>query len=116
MLRKLNPSRRGRRRRRAVLVSIAIAALSHLACARSTPSVPFGFGQDSGRAELTLEARFLDLPDPTRIRDAHRLLTSRPHPAGTPRDRELADWTAEQFRSAGLDDVQIATHEVLLQE
>jgi N-acetylated-alpha-linked acidic dipeptidase len=105
-----------RRIARGVSVLVALAALSDGACARSNPPVPFGFGQESGRAQLALEARFLDLPDATRIRDTHRLLTLRPHPAGSPRDRELADWTAEQFRSAGLDDVQITTHEVLLPE
>ena len=99
-----------------VSVLVAIAALGPGACARSNPRVPFGFGPDSGRAQLELEARFLDLPDAARIRDAHRLLTLRPHPAGSPRDRELADWTAQQFRSAGLDDVQITTHDVLLPE
>jgi hypothetical protein len=44
-----------------VSVLVAIAALSHGACARSNPPVPFGFGQESGRAELALEARFRDL-------------------------------------------------------
>src|SRR4029453_256646 len=97
-----------------VSVLVAIAALSHGACARSNPPAPFGFGQESGRAQLALEARFLDLPDATRVRDAHRLLTLRPHPAGSPRDRELADWTAQQFRGAGLDDGEITTHDVLL--
>ena len=100
-----------------VSMLVAIAALSHGGCARSAPQpVPFGFGPESGRAQLGLEARFLELPDATRIRDAHRLLTLRPHPAGSPRDRELADWTAQQFRGAGLEDVQITAHEVLLPE
>jgi N-acetylated-alpha-linked acidic dipeptidase len=99
-----------------VSVLVALATLGPGACAPSHPRVPFGFGAESGRAQLELEARFLDLPDATRIREAHRLLTLRPHPAGSPRDRELADWTAEQFRSAGLDDVQITTHDVLLPE
>ena len=99
-----------------VSLLVAIAATAHGACARSNPHVPYGFGAESGRAQLELEARFLDLPDAARIREAHRLLTARPHPAGSPRDRELADWTADRFRSAGLDEVQITTHEVLLPE
>jgi len=116
MRRKLSLPRRSRKRRRGVSVLVALATLGPAACARSNPQVPFGFGAESGRAQLELEARFLDLPDATRIRAAHRLLTVRPHPAGSARDRELADWTAEQFRGAGIDDVQIITHEVLLPE
>jgi N-acetylated-alpha-linked acidic dipeptidase len=102
---------------RGVSVLVAIAATGHSACARSDSlPVPFGFSPASGGSHLALEAKFLGLPDAVRIRDAHRLLTLQPHPAGSPRDRELADWTAQQFRSAGLDDVQITTHEVLVSE
>ncbi len=83
------------------------------ACSRSVP-VPFGFGPASGRAQLALEARFLTRPDAARIRDNHRLLTGQPHPAGSARDSELAGWTAQQFREAGLQDVQLTHHDVML--
>lgn len=96
---------------------VAIAALSHGACERSEPpALPFGFSPSSGASQLALEGKFLGLPDAARIRDAHRLMTLQPHPAGSPRDRELADWIAQQFRGAGLEDVQITTHEVLVPE
>jgi N-acetylated-alpha-linked acidic dipeptidase len=96
-----------------LLLSVAIGLATAGACSRPA-AVPFGFAQKSGRAHLALEGRFLSLPDAARIRDAHRLLTLRPHPAGSERDRELASWTAQQFRAAGLQDVQITNHEVLL--
>jgi N-acetylated-alpha-linked acidic dipeptidase len=100
-----------------VLVFVVMATATHGACARSdSPAVPFGFSPISAAAHLALEAKFLGLPDAARIRDAHRLLALKPHPAGSPRDRELADWTAQQFRSAGLEDVEITTHEVLVPE
>jgi N-acetylated-alpha-linked acidic dipeptidase len=98
---------------RGALLSVAIGLSWPGACSRPGP-VPFGFAEKSGRAQLALEARFLELPNPARIRDAHRLLTLRPHPAGSSRNHELAAWTAEQFREAGLQDVQITTHEVML--
>ena len=94
----------------------AIISIAHHGCARSRPPVPYGFARESGRAQLSLERRFLDLPDAERVRDTHRLLTLRPHPAGSPRDRELADWIAGQLSAAGLEDVQITTHVVLLPE
>jgi len=88
--------------------------VTSLACSRNGDAPPFGFARETARTHLALEARFQALPDPARILDAHRVLTLRPHPAGSPRDRELADWTAAQFRDAGLEDVQIVAHQVLL--
>jgi N-acetylated-alpha-linked acidic dipeptidase len=77
---------------------------------------PFGFTRSSTSAHLDVERRFLAEPDAKRIRDRHRLLTSRPHPAGSPRDRELAEWTAQQFRDTGMEEVRITAHDVLLPE
>ncbi len=98
---------------RGTLLSVAIGLLGPGACSRPAP-VPFGFAEKTGRTHLALEGRFLGLPDSARIRDAHRLLTLRPHPAGSSRDHELAAWTAERFREAGLQDVRITNHEVML--
>ena len=75
---------------------------------------PYGFADASGATQREFERRFLTLPSADRIRDAHRYLTDQPHLAGSPRDRELAEWTRDQFRRSGLDDVEITTHEVLL--
>lgn len=78
------------------------------------PPVPFGFTADSARAYAPIEERFLSLPSAERIRDAHLYLADRPHMAGTPRDRELAEWTRDRFEEYGLEDVEITTHDVLL--
>ena len=101
-------------------LKIGLAALTLLALAatlayRDEPRL-FGFAPASARSQRTLEQRFLSEPDAARIRAAHRQLTSRPHPAGSPRDRELADWIAQQFRNAGMEDVELTTHEILLPE
>jgi N-acetylated-alpha-linked acidic dipeptidase len=98
---------------RGVIVSVAVGLAWPGACSRSAP-VPFGFGEASGRDQLALEARFLGRPDAARIRDTHRLLTRQPHLAGSPRDHELAEWTAQQFKEAGLQDVQVIHHDVML--
>ncbi len=94
------------------VVAALIAAVFDFA--RRDADVPFGFARASAGGQLALERRFQALPDPARLRETHRLLTREPHPAGSRRDRELADWTAQQFREAGLHDVSIVTHEVLL--
>ena len=74
----------------------------------------FGFSAPSLQKQLALEERLRRFPSTDRIKADHRYLTSKPHVAGTPRDRELAEWTAAEWRKAGLEDVQIVEHEVLL--
>jgi N-acetylated-alpha-linked acidic dipeptidase len=96
---------------RIVLLAVFVAGCD-LPFGRRTP--PSGFTRASARAQLELEDRFRSEPDRTRLRDAHRELTRSPHPAGSPRDRELADWTAARFTEAGMQDVRITTHHVML--
>jgi N-acetylated-alpha-linked acidic dipeptidase len=100
------------------LVGAAVAVLSGLlvvaAARQPAPPVPFGFTRQSADQQRRTERRFLELPSATRMRDAHQWLSRDPHMAGTPRDRELAEWTAREFTAYGLEDVQTITHEVLL--
>jgi N-acetylated-alpha-linked acidic dipeptidase len=99
--------------RLAIATTVAALALVTAAWQRPDPA-PFGFTRAQGQIQSKLEDRFLDLPSADRIRDAHRLLTDKPHVAGSARDRELAEWTRDRFREYGLEEVDITTHEVLL--
>ncbi|HEX6975734.1 MAG TPA: M28 family metallopeptidase [Vicinamibacterales bacterium] len=103
----------GRARRLAVPLAVATAVLLTAAWQRE-PDPPFGFTRARAAAERDLERRFLGAVSANRIRDAHALLADKPHVAGSPRDRELADWTRERFIAYGLEEVAITTHEVLL--
>ena len=95
--------------------SLAVVTVALLTAAWRQPArAPFGFFQARAAAHLALERDFLKLPAATRILDAHRFLTAKPHLAGSDRDRELAEWTRDRFRDFGLDEVAITTHEVLL--
>jgi N-acetylated-alpha-linked acidic dipeptidase len=94
-------------------VAAAIALLP-AGCSNSGTPPPFGFARTSWQAQETLERRLIERADATRVREAHRELTRLPHVAGSPRDRELADWIAQQYTAAGLEDVRLTTHEVLL--
>ena len=96
------------------LAAVVLAAIAAGAIPQSRRGTPFGFTPSAVATQLALESRFLALPDASRIRAAHREITASPHPAGSPRDRELADWFAREFGAAGLTDVAIATHEVML--
>ena len=48
------------------------------------------------------EKLFLAVPDPKRAEEHLRTLTSAPHMAGTPEDRQTAEYVARQFRQDGL--------------
>jgi len=81
--------------------------------APSQPSI-YGFTERSSSGQRSLERRFLVLPSPDKARDAHAFLTAEPHVAGSPRDRVLAEWMRDRWREAGLEQVEIVEHEVLL--
>lgn len=97
----------------AAALSAVVVPLTTVALQR-TPTPPLGFTSAAAERHLAIEEKFLRLPDAERIRQAHLFLADQPHMAGTPRDRELAEWTRDQFVKYGLEDVQITTHEVLL--
>ena len=95
-------------------VAIAATALFLASAYQRTPPQPFGFTREGAATQAEIEQRFLDLPSPDRLHEAHRILAGKPHLAGSDRDLELAQWTAARFGEAGMDDVRISTHEVLL--
>lgn len=100
---------------RTTLVPLACVVTVLLTAAwQREPAAPFGFARGRATAQHALERKFLAMPSADRIRDRHALLADKPHLAGSPRDRYLAEWTRDQFATYGLEDVQITTHEVLL--
>ena len=96
-----------------VAAAATACAVGALAQRRSAP-LPFGFTPAGAAAHQMIERRFLALPDRSRLEATHATYSAEPHIAGSPRDRTLAEWTARAFTEAGLTDVTIATHEVLL--
>jgi N-acetylated-alpha-linked acidic dipeptidase len=93
---------------------VAVAGLVALAgWQRPTPDM-FGFTREHAAAEASLERRFLSLQDTARLREEHAVLAGEPHPAGSDRDYALMLRTRDHFVAAGLEDVEITTHDVLL--
>jgi N-acetylated-alpha-linked acidic dipeptidase len=72
-----------------------------------------GFTAASTRTQRTVEAKLKDLISAQRTRDYHRRLTLQPHPAGTPQNKEIAEYIAKTWREQGLEDVVIRQYEVL---
>ena len=97
----------------AVALAFCTVVMAAVAFQRVEPP-PMGFTARGAAAYLPIEKTFLSLPSAERIRKAHLHLADQPHMAGTPRDRELAEWTRDEFVRYGLEDVEITTHEVLL--
>ena len=73
-----------------------------------------GFAPGHVAAQHDVERRLARFPSPARLAADHQFLTAEPHVAGSPRDRELAEWTRDQWIAAGLDSVEIVEHHVSL--
>ncbi|HEV2489764.1 MAG TPA: M28 family metallopeptidase [Candidatus Acidoferrales bacterium] len=86
-------------------MGISLAALPQIKMAGFTPA--------SAASEQTYEDQLRALASPEQIRQFHRYLTAEPHPAGSLRNNELANWVAEQWKQQGLEDVTIHSYDVL---
>jgi len=73
-----------------------------------------GFAPAHLAAQHDVERRIGRFPSTRRLESDHRFLTAEPHVAGSPRDRELAEWTRDQWIAAGFDSVDIVEHHALL--
>jgi N-acetylated-alpha-linked acidic dipeptidase len=73
-----------------------------------------GFTTAHQSSQQQVERTIARFPSTRRIKADHQFLTAEPHPAGSSRDRALAEWTRSQWLAAGLDEVQIVEHPVLL--
>ncbi|HEY7697501.1 MAG TPA: M28 family peptidase [Vicinamibacteria bacterium] len=70
-----------------------------------TENVPLGFFPGSAARQLEAERVLLSIPSPEGF-GAHLLyLTEEPHPAGSKRNMELADYVRDRFLEYGLEDV-----------
>jgi N-acetylated-alpha-linked acidic dipeptidase len=71
-----------------------------------------GYSAAGSRAELDLEKRFAAIPSPDRAREWHRTFTAEPHPAGSPRNNELARYIADEWKKQGWDEVTLREYDV----
>lgn len=89
-----------------LLLSVAISSSPAQVPSNQNPQVAAanairGF-RDSAQ-QISLEQRFLAVPTPQSAESHLKILTAAPHLAGTPEDRETAEYVAKQFRAAGLE-------------
>jgi N-acetylated-alpha-linked acidic dipeptidase len=72
-----------------------------------------GFTARGAAEESAVEQRYRALTSTDEITKFHRYLTAEPHPAGSPRNNDLARWVADQWRAQGLEGVTIHEYDVL---
>jgi N-acetylated-alpha-linked acidic dipeptidase len=94
-----------------LIALFGIAALS--AQGPQTTALMQGFSARGAADENVIEARYRALTSTDEIMKFHRYLTAEPHPAGSKRNNELAQWMADQWRAQGLEDVTVHEYDVL---
>jgi N-acetylated-alpha-linked acidic dipeptidase len=72
-----------------------------------------GFTPTHSDQEKKLEATFQAIPSSDKAREWHRVFTLEPHPAASPRNNELADYVADEWRKQGWEDVTQRRYDVL---
>jgi N-acetylated-alpha-linked acidic dipeptidase len=99
----------------AFVISLALTlALSAQLKQDASPATPiFGFSSAHAAGEHQLEYAFQAIPSPDKAREWHHTFTAEPHPAASPRNNELADLIADEWRKQGWEDVTLRRYEVL---
>jgi N-acetylated-alpha-linked acidic dipeptidase len=93
----------------------AVALLAALTACDLRSDVPIrGFSPAAARDELATEAELASRLSRDSTAAYFRTFTDEPHPAGSERNRELAEFVAARYRAAGLEDVRVHRYDVLL--
>jgi N-acetylated-alpha-linked acidic dipeptidase len=100
--------------RSAITTFVLAISVGFAAFATSSDTSPMvGFSARGAAEEMSIEQMFRSMASTEQISKFHRYLTSEPHPAGSARNNELAQWVAEQWRQQGLEDVTVHQYDVL---
>jgi N-acetylated-alpha-linked acidic dipeptidase len=95
-------------------VAAAVFLVAAAAAAASSQERPLrGFTDDQVADQHRREEELRAVPSPDRLREQLRNLSAKPHWAGGPGSREVAEYALAQFRSYGLD-AQIEEHEAYM--
>ncbi len=78
----------------------AVIALSAAAQRLEDPPIR-GFSTAAAKIQREWEVKFRAIPEPSRMREAMRRLSARPHHLGSPYGKENAEWLRAQFESYG---------------
>ena len=96
-----------------VLIAICAASPAHIVAQTARSVHITGFSSAHAGAEYGLETEFKASISVDQIRDYHRYFTSKPHPAGSRNDYDVAQYIANEWKKQGLEDVVIRQYDVL---
>src|SRR5678816_2441260 len=93
---------------------LEFAVVSTMAiCGDASAQKPImGFSPAATAREVQVETRFKAIPSAEEERRQHRLFTAEPHPAGSKRNNELAEYIAAEWRKQGLEDIVVRQYDV----
>ena len=102
-----------------LLLAAAVAAGCRSVTSQTGDSRPAadslrGFSASAAANERATEAEFARTLSRDSTGTFFQYLTAEPHPAGSARNKELAEYIAERYRAWGLDHVQLHRYDVLL--
>jgi N-acetylated-alpha-linked acidic dipeptidase len=84
------------------MLALPVFVLVTLAQQNAEPPGSTVFGFHDFARQRQWDQTFIKVPDPARAEEHLRILTSAPHVAGSPEDRQTADYVAQKFKEAGL--------------
>jgi N-acetylated-alpha-linked acidic dipeptidase len=99
--------------RRKLIASAAMASVLVMNLTVFAQAPMTGYSVKAAEAERQIEDRLAHLPSPDEARKHHRFLTAEPHPAGSPRNNELARHIADLWQQQGWEDVRLHRYDVL---
>ena len=96
-------------------VHLAVTTLVATCATAQNPAAEIrGFSPAAAQTERRVEASLARQLNRDSTGAFFRYLTDEPHPAGSVRNKELADFIADRYRAWGLDHVQLHRYDVLL--
>ncbi len=97
-------------------LSFLIIACFALAADRPSADKMSGFSEAAAAIEQDVESRFKQIPSAVEARKQHRYLTAEPHPAGSERNNQLAQYIADLWTAQGWEDVVVHRYDVLVSD
>ena len=98
---------------RRILTLFAALLLTSASTGAQAPQRLRGFSAQGSEAERTAEAKFQAVPKPENAREYMQKITAKPHHAGSPASREVAEYILGLEKSWGLD-ARIESFEALM--
>ena len=92
---------------------VAIIGFVPTAAIAQNPGVR-GFSESAAAQQRTIEGELASRLNRDSTGAVFRYLTAEPHPAGSVRNKHLAEWVAEKYRAYGLEDVKLHRYDVFL--